>query len=334
MLKEIWVYLEAETERTGIKKGSLEILTHARKMADTSGHSVTAVIISEKVDLVADTAVNHGANKLYIIPGDKSLLHDQDYQVNLLCSLIQESKPALLLFSATPLGKTIAPRLAARLNSGLMSDCVELKLENDEIIGRRSIMHGKAHAVIACNISAFCIATICTGAFDIKKSTHTGNPEIVRLAGSCSEKSRVQFLEHIQGDPATINLKEADTIIGIGRGLENAGNMSMVEELAGLLGASIGATRTAVDLKWLPLERQIGITGENVSPLLFISCGISGQYPHTVGMDASEIIIAINKDRDAPIFKLADLGVLGDMAKIIPALSKQIKNAIDQKGQP
>jgi electron transfer flavoprotein alpha subunit len=194
-------------------------------------------------------------------------------------------------------------------------------------------MHGKAHATIACSTSSLCIATACAGAFDIQKSKRDIDCEIIRLSYSCLEKPAVQFLEYIKGDPATISLKEADAIIAIGRGLENAENMYIIEELAGLLGASIGGTRTAVDFKWLPLERQIGITGETVSPRLFISCGISGQYPHTVGMDTSETIIVINKERDAPIFKLADLGIIGPMEKIIPVLSRHIKSAITRGEQ-
>jgi electron transfer flavoprotein alpha subunit len=326
MLSEIWVYLETENER--IKKGSLEMLSHARKMADSSGHAIAAIFVGDGVESFSDIAAKHGSNKVYVVSIEPPQQHDPDSQVNLLFSMIKEHKPGMLFLAATPLGSDIAPRLAARLDAGLISDCVDLKLEKDEVIGRRSIMHGKAHATIACYTSAFCIATACAGAFDAQESTRDINVEIVRLSRSFSEKPGVQFLEYIKGDPATISLKEADTIIAIGRGIENAENMRMIEELAGLLSASIGGTRTAVDLKWLPLERQIGITGETVSPRLFVSCGISGQYPHTVGMDASETIIVINKDRDAPIFKLASLGIIGPLEKIVPVLSRHIKSAL------
>jgi len=334
MPEEIWVYLETETERTGVKKGPLEILSHARKMGADSGYSITAVIIGKDAELFLNTAIDYGAGKVYLIPVETPLCHDQDYLVNLLVSLTKEYRPSLLLLSATPQGKDIAPRLAARLDAGLISDCVELKVENDALTGRRSIMHGKAQALITCNLSSFCIATAGAGAFDAQKKARADNAVIIRLPGLVTEKTRVEFLEFIKGDPAAISIKEADSIIAVGRGLEKAENMPMVEELAGLLGASIGATRTAVDMKWLTMERQIGITGESVSPRLFISCGISGQYPHTVGMDASETILAINKDRDAPIFKLAGLGIIGDMAKIIPALARHIKSAMEREGRP
>jgi electron transfer flavoprotein alpha subunit len=326
MLSEIWVYLETEHER--IKKGSLEILSHACKIADDSGHSIAAIIAGEGVEPLSDIAAKHGANKVYMVSTETPQQHDPDYQVSLLFSMIREYKPGMLFLAATPLGSDIAPRLAARLDAGLISNCVDLKLEKDAVIGRRSIMHGKAHATIACYTSAFCIATTCAGAFDVQESTRDSDVEIVRFSPSFFEKPGSQFLEYIKGDPATISLKEADTIIAIGRGIENAENVHMIEELAGLLSASIGGTRTAVDLKWLPLERQIGITGETVSPRLFISCGISGQYPHTVGMDASETIIVINKDRDAPIFKLASLGIIGPLEKIVPVLSRHIKSVL------
>ena len=331
MSDEIWVYLETETDR--IKKGSLEILSHARKMADDSSYSVSAIIIGKGVESLTNIPVKHGADKVYLVSTATPFHHDSDHLVNLLYSMIKESKPALLFLTATPLGRETAPRLAARLDAGLISDCVDLKLEKGELIGHRSIMRGKALATIACSTSTFCIATAYSGAFDIKESIRGVECEIICLPGSCAEKTGVQFLEYIKGDPATINLKEADVIIAVGRGLENAENIPMIEELAGLLGASIGGTRTAIDFKWLPLERQIGITGETVSARLFISCGISGQYPHTVGMDTSETIIVINKDRDAPMFKLASLGVIGYLEKIIPVLSSHIKGAIKQEEQ-
>jgi electron transfer flavoprotein alpha subunit len=326
MLNEIWVYLETESER--IIKGSLEILSQARKLADNSGHSVTAIIAGEEIELFANLPGSYGADKVYLVSVEEPFHHDSDLQVNLLHSMIKEYKPALLLLAATPQGREIAPRLAARLNAALISDCVDLKLEKGEFVGRRSIMHGKAHATVSCDASSFCIATASPGVFDIQEAKRETICEIVRSSYTRSEKSKVQFLEYIKGDPATINLKEADAIVAIGRGLENAANMAMIQELAGLLGASIGGTRTAVDFKWLPLERQIGITGETVAPRLFISCGISGQYPHTVGMDASETIIVINKDRDASIFRLAGLGIVGPMEKIIPVLSRHIKSAM------
>jgi electron transfer flavoprotein alpha subunit len=333
MPEEIWVYIETETGRTGIKKGSLEILSHARKMADQSSHTVAAMIMGPDDKTLTETASSHGAEKIYLVPVETPKLNDQDYLVNLFASLVKQHKPSLLLLTATLLSKAIAPRLAARLDAGLITDCVELKIENGELLGRRSILYGKAHAIITCKLSAFCIATASPGAFDVQKNTRA-NVEIVLLSSSVTGKSRVEFLEHIKGDPSAINIKEADSIIAIGRGLEKAENMPLIRELAGLLGASIGGTRTAVDLKWLTLERQIGITGETVAPRLFISCGISGQYPHTVGMDTAETIIAINKDRDAPIFKLASLSIVGDISQIIPALSLQIKAVIEREGQP
>jgi electron transfer flavoprotein alpha subunit len=332
MSNEIWVYLETENDR--IKKGSSEILSQARKMADNSGHSIAAIIAGKEIEPFSSLPGDYGADKVYLVSVEAPFQHDFDLQVNLLHSMVKESQPALLLLAATPRGREIAPRLAARLDAALISDCVDLKLEKGELTGRRSIMHGKAHAIVACSTSSFCIATASPGAFDIQELKRETNCEIVHLPCIISEKSRVQFLEYIKGDPATISLKEADAIIAIGRGLENAENMTMIQELAGLLGASIGGTRTAVDFKWLPLERQIGITGETVSPRLFISCGISGQYPHTVGMDASETIIVINKDRDAPIFKLAGLGIIGPMEKIIPVLSSHIKSAMERQEQP
>jgi electron transfer flavoprotein alpha subunit len=332
MPDEIWVYLETENEI--IKKGSLEVLSLARKLADDTGNSITAIAIGTKSQPLPDiTAVKQKANKIHLVSIETQFDHDKDLQVNQLYSTIKESEPKILLLSATPHGREISPRLAAKLDAGLISDCVDLKLENGEYSGSRSMMHGKAQSTLACNASSFLIATVCPGIFDIEPQSGGMDAEIVRFSTSSSEEPRVQFLEYIKGNPATISLREADIIIAIGRGLEKAERMGMVEELAGLLNASIGGTRTAVDLKWLPLERQIGITGETVSPRLLISCGISGQYPHTVGMDTAETIIVINKDRDAPIFKLASLGIVSPMENIIPVLSRHISNVIIREEQ-
>ena len=331
MLNEIWVFLE--TERDEIKKISLEMLSQARKIADSSGNSVSAIIAGLGIDSLSSVSFRYGADKLYMIGGESISQHDTDAHVNLLNTLVQASTPAILLLGATSLGKEIAPRLAARLNAGLISDCVDIKLEKGELVGRRPILNGKAHATIVCPVPPFCIVTAGAGVFDIHELRTNKQGDIISLTYLASEKSKVEFLEYVKGDPAKISLKEADIIIAIGRGMEKAENMRIIEELASLLGASMGGTRAAVDLKWLPLERQIGMTGLNVAPRLFISCGISGQYPHTVGMDTSETIIVINKDREAPMFKLAGLGIVGSLEEIVPVLSRSIVSFKKNKGQ-
>ena len=332
MSNEIWVFIE--TERDEIKKISLEMLSQARKLADNSSLSVSAFMVGQGLENLSGSPFHYGVDRVYLAGGETISPHDTDAHMNLMYAMIKECRPEILLLGVTSLGREMAPRLAARLNAGLITDCVDIKLEKGQLVGRRPVLNGKAHATIVCQASPFCIATASAGAFDIHELTQDKQGENISLTCLASEKSKVEFLEYVKGDPAKINLKEAEIIIALGRGMEKAENMRFIEELAGLLGASIGGTRVAVDMKWLPLERQIGITGLTVAPRLFVSCGISGQYPHTVGMDASDMIIVINKDREAPMFKLASLGIIGSLEEIIPALSRNIKSAGVSKEQP
>lgn len=332
MSNEIWVFLE--TERDEIKKISLEILSQARKLADSSSRSVAAVIVDRGVNSLLDKPFRYGADKLYLVSGESIPQHDTDAHINQLQRMIQASNPALLLLGATSLGREMAARLAARLDAGLISDCVEIKLEQGQVTGRRPVLNGKAHTTVVCPASPLVIAAAPAGVFDVVESAPDKRGEIVLIKDAPGKPSKVEFLDYVKGDPAKISLKEAEILIAFGRGLEKAENIPLIEELAALLGASIGGTRAAVDMKWLTLERQIGITGLTVTPRLFISCGISGQYPHTVGMDASETIIVINKDREALMFKLASLGIVGPVEEIVPALSRAIKSAAAGKEQP
>jgi len=332
MSNEIWVFIE--TERDEIKKISLEMVSQARELADNSGLSVSAFIVDQGLENLSEVLFHHGADRVYLVGGATISPHDTDAHVNLMHTMIIESGPAMLLLGATSLGREMAPRLAARLDAGLISDCVDIKLEKGQLVGRRPVLNGKAHATVVCPASPFCIVTASAGTFDIHELEQNRQGETISLTYLASEKPKVEFLEYVKGDPAKINLKEAEVIICLGRGMEKAENMRFIEELAGLLDASIAGTRVAVDNKWLPLERQIGITGLTVSPRLFISCGISGQYPHTVGMDDSDMIIVINNDREAPMFKLASLGIIGSLEEIIPTLSRSIESVKANEEQP
>lgn len=329
MADTILVFLE--TERNEMKKVSLETLTLARTMADGSGRTVTAVLTGPGDANLTDHASRYGADSIYLPSEDGLSPHDSDRHVNLLELILRDCGNTLLLLGDTPLSREVAPRLAARLQAGLISGCVELKFETGNLTGRRAVMNGKAHATVTCSGTPFGIATISAGAFDSKDSTRNAPPEIRKISLSSLKPSEVEFLSYVKGDPATISLTEAEAIIAIGKGLEHGERLSIIEELAGLLGASLGGTRVAVDMKWMPLERQIGITGLTVAPRLFVSCGISGQYPHTVSMDASETIIVINKDREAPMFKLATLGIIGPIEEIVPALTEYLKREMESR---
>lgn len=329
MADNILVFLE--TERNELKKISLETLTLARTMADGSGQAVATVLIGRSDKNLVGNVSRYGGDSVYLVSEDGLSPHDSDGHVNLLEIILRNYKDALLLMGDTPLSREVAPRLSARLQSGLISGCVELNWKASELVGRRAIMNGKAHSTVACSGAPFNIVTISAGAYDSKESPRKEPTEIRNIPLSSLKPSEVQFINYVKGDPATIGLTEAETIIAVGRGLERVERLDVIKQLASILGASLGGTRVAVDMKWMPLERQIGITGLTVAPRLFVSCGISGQYPHTVGLDASETIIVINKDRDAPMFKLATLGIIGKMEEIVPALTEYLKRELESR---
>jgi len=326
MYGEIWVYLETAKEE--ILKVSLESLGAGRKLAETAGKPLCAVLSGSRVGLLAGEPARYGADKVYLVENNEISEYDIDSRLDILQQMVREYQPYLILFGTTPMSREIAPRLAARFQGGLVTECVELKLENERLTARRPLYGGKAQATVEIQPCSLRILTVASGVFEIDKPVAGRTAEICKLNLNPQKSSRVEFLKYIPGDPATLSLTEAEIIIAVGKGLESSDRLPMIQELAGLLGATLGGTRVAVDLKWMNSERQIGMTGKTVSPRLFISCGISGQYPHTVGMDASENIIVINRDREAPMFKLASLGIVGSLEEIVPVLSRRIRELL------
>lgn len=328
MPEEIWVFLEIE--RDEIRKVSLETLCGGRRMADAAGLCLGALLMGSGAEALAAIPGQYGADKVYLADRPELSGHDIDTLVSLLQRLAREEQPGMIFFGATPLSRELAPRLAVRLKAGLLTECMDLKIEKGQLTARRPVLNGKAQANVTCSLTGIRMATVCPGVFDIRKILPARSPEIHTVDFQVDESPRVEFIRFVKGDPSRISLNEAEVIIAVGRGLQDAGRLPLIEKLAELIGASLGGTRVAVDLKWIPPERQIGITGQVVSPRLFISCGISGQYPHTAGMDSAETIIVINNDREAPMFKLASLGILGSLEKIVPALIKRLEEALPQ----
>jgi len=326
--KGLWVF--TEEERGELKKVSLEILSEGRKLADGLNDELCALLLGQGVEPLANIAPHYGADKVYLMEHESLSYHNIDLHVNILTSLVKEYAPRILLFGATSLGKELAPRVAARLTVGLVTECVDIKIDAEGLLNvRKPVYGGKAHTTFACTPAAPQMATVSPGAMDIKAPDEQRDGEIIRLTPELEgEAAHVEFIEFVKGDPRKVSLTEAEMIVAVGRGLEKGENFHLIEELADALGASVGGSRVAVDMGWIPLERQIGMTGKTVAPRLFISCGISGQYPHTVGMEGSGTIVVLNKDRNAPMFKLADMGVLGDMNQVIPAVTKRIKELV------
>lgn len=321
--KGVWVF--AEQRRGKLHDVSLELLGEGRRLADTLSTELAAVIIGSKIEKEADILITYGADKVFIADDPfLSDFHDDSYG-HILAGLIEKEKPEILLSGATSIGRSFIPKVAARLRTGLTADCTSLDLNGRTLLQKRPAFGGNIMAVITCPNRRPQMATVRPKVFKkpIPKSGRKG--KIVKVPVTEDIPLRTKTLEFVKDLTSIVNISDADIIIAGGRGLGEAKNFRLLEELADVFGGAIGASRAAVDAGWIPYAHQIGQTGRTVSPRLYIACGISGAVQHLVGMQSSDIIIAINKDPGAPIFNVATYGVVGDLFEVIPLLTKKIK---------
>lgn len=321
--KGVWVF--AEQRRGKLHDVSLELLGEGRRLADALSTELSAVIIGSKIEKEADILITYGADKVFIADDPfLSDFHDDSYG-HILAGLIEKEKPEILLSGATSIGRSFIPKVAARLRTGLTADCTSLDLNGRTLLQKRPAFGGNIMAVITCPNRRPQMATVRPKVFKkpIPKSGRKG--KIVKVPVTEDIPLRTKTLEFVKDLTSIVNISDADIIIAGGRGLGEAKNFRLLEELADVFGGAIGASRAAVDAGWIPYAHQIGQTGRTVSPRLYIACGISGAVQHLVGMQSSDIIIAINKDPGAPIFNVATYGVVGDLFEVIPLLTKKIK---------
>jgi electron transfer flavoprotein alpha subunit len=307
----ILVFLESKDGK--IRKPSLEALTIARKLGDD-------VVAFSSDKGVAEQAGKYGAKKLFVASVGPYLT---ETYTSAMQQVAQQVQPAAIVFGGTSNGRDLAPRLAARLNAGVASDVDQLQLADGKLKARRPVYSGKAFATVEVS-STPAIATIRPNAFPAEEGSG-GTPEIVEV--SASTDSKAKLLETKTPEANELSIAEADVIVSGGRGLKEAGNFSLIRDLAHAIGGAVGASRATVDAGWIDHQHQVGQTGRVVSPNLYIAAGISGAIQHLAGMSSSKHIVAINKDAEAPIFRVADLGVVGDLFQILPALTEEVKKA-------
>jgi len=233
--------------------------------------------------------------------------------------------PTVVLMGYTSVGRDLSPRLAARLQCGLVTECTAISYGRDgSLLYVKPIHEGKASCTVTCVNSKTQIVTIKPGTVDMGISDPTRKAEILKRSPQCNANLKTKMLGHIKADPKTVNLKEAERIVAGGGGAINNGGWPLLEKLAETLGASMAGSRVAVDGGCIASQRQVGQTGKTVKPIIYIACGISGAIQHTIGMKDSELVVAINTDRDAPIFKVADVCVIGDIMEIVPAITQRL----------
>ena len=318
MANKILVFIE---QRDGqIKKSSLEAAKVASDFASKLSGNAEALAIGNDISNL-DSLGSYGIGKVTHLKNSDLANYSPSAYTELITKFVNDNGFDILFFGNTSLGKDLAPRLSAQIDAGLAMDCTALNFENGEIIATRPVYAGKALVDLKIT-SAKKIFSLRPNVFN--PGTASGNKAGINLVNAEAPKLNVKVTD-IKKAEGKLDVAEADIIVSGGRGLKGPEHFHLVEELANVLGAATGASRAAVDAGWRPHGEQVGQTGKTVSPTLYIALGISGAIQHLAGMRSSKYIIAINKDKDAPIFQVADYGIVGDLFEVVPVLTEEIK---------
>ena len=322
-MTNVLVFIE---QRDGkIRKASLEALTLGRTLSGKTGGALGAVVAGSGVAGLASELAAWGAAKVFVADRPELALYSCEGYTAALDAAVTAFSPSIVLVSATMMGKDVAPRLAARRKAGVLSDVMSLNVEGGRLVGPRPVYSGKAQATVAPGPKVTLqIATPRPNVFPASKAAAPGAGEVVNLdLGALKIRAKVVKIE--AAEAGELDVAEADKIVSGGRSIKGPENWPMLRALCKELGAALGASRAAVDAGWIDHSHQVGQTGKVVSPSLYIACGISGAIQHLAGMGSSKVIVAINKDPEAPIFKVATYGIVGDLFVIVPALTEAAK---------
>lgn len=316
----------AEQRQGKFKKTAFEAVQVARTLADQTGGEALAVVIGENVEHAAAELGSYGAHRVLVVQSPSLGLYSPTAYAKIVTELATKENASIIVFSATALGKDCAPRVAVKLNAGLAADCTALKVENGELLATRPMYAGKVLADIKVTTPVK-VLTIRPNVFPAKTvDGQSARVEVVSI--ELTDADFAARTTEVQMGSGKLDVAEADIVVTGGRGLKGPENFKMLEELADVVGGAVGASRAAVDAGWRPHQDQVGQTGKTVSPTLYIAVGVSGAIQHVAGMSSSKYIVAINKDKDAPIFQIADYGIVGDAFEIVPALTNEIKKLL------
>jgi electron transfer flavoprotein alpha subunit len=317
----------AEQRGSRLNRASFETIAAAQSIARESGWAVEVALLGDRISEAAAELATRKIQRVHKLESAALAIYTSDAYVHALKAFIQQKQPKLVLFPHTYQVRDFAPRLALALGVTLISDATGYKVEGDKILFVRQMFQGKLSADVSFAGTGPWLATIQIGAFR-GDSAEAGSAEIETVTVAVAEGvQRVHPLEVFQEAKQAVDLTKAEIIVGVGRGIKEEGNIALAQELADVLGAELAASRPICDSGWLPLDRQVGSSGQTVTPKLYLAVGISGAIQHQVGMKGARTIIAINKDAEAPIFEIADYGVVGDLFEVVPALIEEIKKA-------
>lgn len=324
--KGVWVFAE---QRDGeLQKVSLELLGKGREIADKLGVELTALLLGNKIDSIAEELVAYGADKVIYAQNPLLSHYTTDGYTKVICDLVAEEKPEIILVGATYIGRDLGPRVAARLRTGLTADCTALDVEEgtNNLLMTRPAFGGNLMATIVCGEHRPQMSTVRPGVFEKLKKDAGRKGEIKKIEAKLEMSDiRTKVEDVVKITKNVMDIGEAEFLVAGGRGIGSKENFKMLEELAELLGGNVAGSRAAIDNGWIDKDYQVGQTGKTVRPMVYIAVGISGAIQHLAGMQDSDYIIAINKDESAPIMKIADLGLVGDYNKIVPELIAKLK---------
>lgn len=328
--KGVWVF--AEQREGEVLNVSIELLGEGRKIADKRNVELTAVLLGENLDKNAEMLVKYGADNVISVDHEKLATYTTDAYTKVISELIQEKKPEIMLIGATTIGRDLGPRVSARVQTGLTADCTRLEIDEEDgkLLQTRPAFGGNLMATIVCPNHRPQMSTVRPGVMEKAKynENNVGNIEKIEVTFAEGEL-KTEVIEIVKSEKEAVALDEAPIIVAGGRGLADVKGFELLEKLAEKLGGVVGASRAAVDEGWIEHAHQVGQTGTTVRPKLYIAAGISGAIQHLAGMQSSDCIVAINKNADAPIFKVADYGIVGDLYEVIPQLLEALDNVDD-----
>lgn len=327
--KDLWVFVETNVDGSA-KNVGIELLNPGRDMANKQGGSLTAIVIGNNTEAAVNDAAAHGADKIIVVEGEEYAHYSTDAYATALCTLVEKYGPTSMLIGATSNGRDLGPRISCRLKTGLTADCTALDIdeESGNVAWTRPAFGGNLMATILCPDHRPQLGTVRPGVFKKPESSEP-TAEIIRedihIPASDIRTQVLELIQEMNGEE--VDLEGAEIIVSGGRGVGGPDGFAPIRELAKTLNATVGASRAAVDSGWISHAHQVGQTGKTVGPKLYIACGISGAIQHLAGMSSSDCIVAINKDPDAPIFNVADYGLVGDLFEILPILTEEIKKS-------
>ena len=323
--KNIFVFVE---QRDGkIQNVGLELLGKARELADNLGQEVHALFLGQNIKSQAQELIAYGADKVLLVEDESLAVYTTEPYTQAIAQLINDKKPSIVLIGSTTIGRDLGPRVSARVNTGLTADCTKLEIneEDKELWSTRPAFGGNLMATIVCPNHRPQMSTVRPGVMQKMANDTSRKGEVIEEKINFNkDKFKVKVLETVKKE-SKVDITEAKVLVSGGRGVGTKEGFKKLEDLAKELKGEVASSRAMVDAGIMPHERQVGQTGKTVRPNLYVACGISGAIQHLAGMESSEFIVAINKDKFAPIMQVADLGIVGDLHKIVPMLTERLK---------